>query len=134
MSAVNTWGVAPNVWSSETGVLSITMDDFVMSSSGQVGESVNGSLFGLFDDFTMDASGSATNDVIGLLNVNLDDLLMSADGTLDNPAIGSMSITMDDLTLTTPSFGGGNRFISSISANQITSISINAIPIKAISK
>jgi len=134
MSAVNTWGVAPNVWSSESGALNTTMDDFTMSSSGQVGESVSGTLLVSLDDLTMAASGSATNDVIGVLNASFDDFSMSADGTLDNPAIGSMSITMDDFTLTTPSFSGGNRFISSISANQITSISINAVPIKAASK
>lgn len=134
MSAVNTWGVAPNAWSSEDGVLNVTMDDLAMLSTGQVGEDVFGSIVVTMDDFTMSASGSATNDAIGTINIVMDDFTMSASGTLDNPAIGTLNVTMDDFTLKTPSFGDDNRFISSIGASQITSTAINAKPIKAISK
>lgn len=118
----------------EDGSVNVTMDDFTMSSIGQVGESVSGSIFELMDDFTMSASGSATNDAVGEINATMDDFLMSASGTLDNPVTGSVNVTMDDFILITPSFGGGNRFISSITANPVKASPINAVPIKAISK
>jgi hypothetical protein len=134
MSAVNAWGVAPNIWASEGGALSVTMDDFTMLAAGQVGEDVSGSVLVAMNNFTMIARGSATNDAIGVINVVMDDFTMSASGALDYPAIGTLNATMDDFMLKTPSFGDDNKFISSIGASQITSIAINAKPIKAISK
>jgi hypothetical protein len=133
MSAVNTWGVAPNVWTSESGALNVTMDDFTLSASGQVGEDIVGSLITAMDDFTLSASGSATNDVIGNLNITMDDFTLSAIGTLDQPVIGNLSIVMDDFVLITPS-SGGNRFIAKIGISQIKASPINVTPIKVITK
>lgn len=134
MSAVNTWGVAPNVWASDSNSLNVTMDDFNLSSIGQVGIDVTGSIAIAMDSLSMAANGSATNDAIGTINLTMNDFTMSAIGTLDNPAVGTINVTMDDFTLITPSFSGGNRFISAISSTPIRATAINVIPIKIITK